>query len=53
MILRQLDRNDIRRLDVHRLDLGPDVDEVEIDTAEVAEAFELHEQWVHLRKPPP
>ena len=46
MILRQLDRDDIRRLDVDRLDLGPDVDEVEIDTAEVAEAFELHEVWV-------
>jgi PIN domain len=40
------DRDDIRRLDVDRLDLGPDVDEVEIDTAEVAEAFELHDVWV-------
>lgn len=41
------DQDDVRRLDASWLDLGYDVDDAKVDSAEVVDAYRLHGVWVN------
>lgn len=40
------DHDDVRRLDAERLDLGYEIDDAEVESAEVLDAYRLHGVWV-------
>ena len=41
------DSDEVRRLDAERLDLGYEIDDAEVESAEVRDAYRLHGVWVH------